>query len=442
MATSISQFFVMSPRGDKVIAKDFRYDIISGSEEIFFRKCRLEFLGDPPPCFNSNGINFIHIRKNQLFFVVTTRRNGSISLICECLYRISNLFKDYTGDLTEDSLRKNFLLVYEILDEVFDFGQIQNTSSKDLKYYTFNEPIEIEKESISLIRNTLNNLKITTDKTVIESDAAKKPVQTTKYKKNEIFVDVLERINLIFDDEGNTLYCEIVGSIIMRSFLTGKPIIRMGLNEDLIIGKKNKSYEISIDSINFNSIVDTHAFEKMKILSFLPPDGEFTVLNYRVVSNYNKPFKVFPFIEKQGKYKAELIVKVRAELSKDKYGSNILIKIPLMQTTNSILVEFGEESSDNFYEWKASEKTILWGIKRLDGQTEKTIRIRFASDFEIPDENAKKLMGPISLKFELPMHNMSGLCIRFLKFEERNENYSPKRWIRYITQGTNYIQRL
>ena len=84
-------------------------------------------------------------------------------------------------------------------------------------------------------------MKLTTDKTVIESDAAKKPVQTTKYKKNEIFVDVLERINLIFDDEGNTLYCEIIGSIIMRSFLTGNPIIRMGLNEDLIIGKSKKN---------------------------------------------------------------------------------------------------------------------------------------------------------------------------------------------------------
>jgi AP-4 complex subunit mu-1 len=73
-------------------------------------------------------------------------------LICESLNRISILFKDYTGDLTEESLRKNFILVYELLDEIFDYGfhfccflnfrNLQNTSSRELKYFTFNEPIE------------------------------------------------------------------------------------------------------------------------------------------------------------------------------------------------------------------------------------------------------------------------------------------------------------
>jgi AP-4 complex subunit mu-1 len=80
-------------------------------------------------------------------------------------------------------------------------------------------------------------LNITRDKTFIDSDAAKRPVQTSKYKKNELFVDILERINCSIDPDGKTEYCEIVGSIIMRSFLTGKPIVRLGLNEDLIIGK-------------------------------------------------------------------------------------------------------------------------------------------------------------------------------------------------------------
>jgi AP-4 complex subunit mu-1 len=56
--------------------------------------------------------------------------------------------------------------------------------------------------------------------------------------------------------------------------------------------------------------MDTQAFEKFRTLSFFPPDGEFNVLNYRVISNYNKPFTLFCFVEKQGKYKGELIVKV------------------------------------------------------------------------------------------------------------------------------------
>jgi hypothetical protein len=55
---------------------------------------------------------------------------------------------------------------------------------------------------------------------------------------------------------------------------------------------------------------------------------------------------------------------------KEKYGSNILIKIPLMRSTNSILVEFGEESSNNFYEWKPQERSneILINIKLFCGE--------------------------------------------------------------------------
>jgi len=53
-----------------------------------------------------------------LLFVATTRVNVSPSLVLELLQRIARVIKDYLGILNEDSLRKNFVLVYELLDEV------------------------------------------------------------------------------------------------------------------------------------------------------------------------------------------------------------------------------------------------------------------------------------------------------------------------------------
>ena len=44
--------------------------------------------------------------------------NVSPSLLLELLQRIARVTKDYLGVLNEDSLRKNFILVYELLDEV------------------------------------------------------------------------------------------------------------------------------------------------------------------------------------------------------------------------------------------------------------------------------------------------------------------------------------
>ena len=34
----ISQFFVLSPRGDTIISKDYRGDVVMGGTDIFFRK--------------------------------------------------------------------------------------------------------------------------------------------------------------------------------------------------------------------------------------------------------------------------------------------------------------------------------------------------------------------------------------------------------------------
>lgn len=53
-----------------------------------------------------------------MFFVATTRVNVSPSLVLELLQRIARVIKDYLGILNEESLRKNFVLVYELLDEV------------------------------------------------------------------------------------------------------------------------------------------------------------------------------------------------------------------------------------------------------------------------------------------------------------------------------------
>lgn len=65
-----------------------------------------------------DGVNYFHVKVAGLLFVATTRVNVSPSLVLELLQRIARVVKDYLGILNEESLRKNFVLVYELLDEV------------------------------------------------------------------------------------------------------------------------------------------------------------------------------------------------------------------------------------------------------------------------------------------------------------------------------------
>ena len=75
--------------------------------------------------------------------VGTTRFDGSPAFLLELINRISTVIKDFCGILTEESIRKNFILIYEILDEIIDFGNPQLTSTEVIKPHIVNEPIKM-----------------------------------------------------------------------------------------------------------------------------------------------------------------------------------------------------------------------------------------------------------------------------------------------------------
>ena len=49
------------------------------------------------------------------------------------------MFTEYFKELEEESIRDNFVIIYELLDEMMDFGYPQTTESKILQelVYTF-----------------------------------------------------------------------------------------------------------------------------------------------------------------------------------------------------------------------------------------------------------------------------------------------------------------
>lgn len=118
----ISQIFILSSRGDTIINRDFRSDLIKNTPELFFRQVKLS-KGDCEPIFNIEGINFAYLNVASLYIVATTRFNNSPSFILELLYRIVVVIRDFCGTISEEVVRKNFVLVYEILGTCFVYGR-------------------------------------------------------------------------------------------------------------------------------------------------------------------------------------------------------------------------------------------------------------------------------------------------------------------------------
>ena len=48
------------------------------------------------------------------------------------------------------------------------------------------------------------------------------------HKKNEIFLDIVEKLNLLVASNGTVLRSEIIGAVKMKSFLSGMPELKLG----------------------------------------------------------------------------------------------------------------------------------------------------------------------------------------------------------------------
>lgn len=352
---------------------------------------------------------------------------------------MAKVFKDYCGLLTEEAIRKNFVLVYELLEEMMDFGYPQMTSTEMLKSCVHNEAVMVASPSLSttLMSNINNRTK--------PSGAANIPITMKTARggnqKNEIYVDIVERLTVLFNASGYVLNSSIDGSILMKSFLSGNPELRLALNEDLVIGKGSAYGSVVLDDCNFHECVHLDEFESSRTLHFLPPDGEFALLNYRVTTDFRVPFKIFPMIEEPGPYKLDIALVIRAEIPEGNYGSNIIVRMPVPRSTVNATADINGELPGSHAEFMAQEKKLVWNIRKLNGGSEVVLRAKLTLD-QLVTAAHKKEVGPVSMAFEIPMYNVSNLQVRYLRISETHKSYNPYRWVRYITQSSSYVCRL
>jgi AP-1 complex subunit mu len=102
-------------------------------------------------------------------------------MVLSFLYKCVRVFCEYFKELEEESIRDNFVIVYELLDELMDFGFPQSTDSKILQEYITQEGHKLEE---------VRPPPALTQTVSWRSDGL-------KYRKNEVFLDVIESVNLL-----------------------------------------------------------------------------------------------------------------------------------------------------------------------------------------------------------------------------------------------------
>lgn len=106
-----------------------------------------------------------------------------------------------------------------------------------------------------------------------------------RYRKNEVFLDVVESLNLLVSSNGNVLRSEILGAIKMKCYLSGMPELRLGLNDKAMFettGRATRGKAVEMEDVKFHQCVRLSRFENDRTISFIPPDGEFELMSYRL----------------------------------------------------------------------------------------------------------------------------------------------------------------
>ena len=106
-----------------------------------------------------------------------------------------------------------------------------------------------------------------------------------RYRKNEVFLDVIESLNLLVSSTGNVLRSEILGAVKLKCYLSGMPELRLGLNDKVMFettGRATRGKAVEMEDVKFHQCVRLSRFENDRTISFIPPDGEFELMSYRL----------------------------------------------------------------------------------------------------------------------------------------------------------------
>ena len=327
--------------------------------------------------------------------------------------------------------------------EILDFGYPQNSDVGILKTYITQQGVKSQtKEETAQITNQVTG----------QIGWRREGI---KYRRNELFLDVLEYVNLLMSPQGQVLSAHVAGKIVMKSYLSGMPECKFGINDKLTIDTKgNKGgasggaeggitgntsggkSSIAIDDIQFHQCVKLSKFESDHSISFIPPDGEFELMKYRTTKDINLPFRVIPLVKETGKGKMEVKVIVKSNFKSTLIGQKIEVKIPTPPNTCGVQLICIKGKA----KYKASDNAIVWKIKRMGGMKESQL----SAEIELMSNEKKKWTSPpISMSFEVPFAP-SGFKVRYLKVFEPKLNYSDNetiKWVRYIGRSGLYETR-
>jgi len=488
----IQSLFLLSPVGEVLIERHFRGVVTSRSvTDYFWEQASVSinhhggvsattslllnehhYDSVPPvmevPESDQGTLYLISILRDGLSYLAVCPAEVSPLLVLEFLHRVHNIFMDYFGSPADESaIKDNFSTVYQLLEEMVDYGWPLTTEPNALK---------------AMIRPpTVMSKLLQTTSTIVSEELPSGTVSNmpwraagVHYSQNEIYMDIMEEVDAIVSSTGAIVSSDVSGSIQCQSHLSGIP--------DLLLTFKEPEL---IDDCSFHPCVRYSLFEKDQVVSFVPPDGNFELMRYRIRPEQNRHFSPplychsqWSFSSSNNSSSSNSNIKLASDsdenapktmsgrivlncgvttlssliFSASRKGplqvEEVAITIPFPKQTRStkgfqvsmgnvIFDEAGKVARWNLGKMDASKKASLTCNFTIATNTTKSSSTGSSSRGDDKTATTSEVERPsppnLSLSWKVPLASVSGLSVSGLSI--RGENYRPYKGVRNITKS-------
>ncbi|KAJ9510835.1 hypothetical protein QJQ45_027757 [Haematococcus lacustris] len=462
-------------RGDILLERVFRADVDRTIAELF----RTQILNNrdaaalQAPVRTLGSCTYMFLRHADIYILCLSRNNCNVMLGFQFMTSLATLFKSYfQGELNEANIRNNFVLMYELLDEAMDHGYPQLTDPTVLKSLITQKGWLSELGELGDLLGKKKKEEPASNATLQVTGAVSWRREGIKHKKNMLFLDLVEQVNVLVGSNGlgfqssglvglllfssssqgwglfkieltllvrnsstvttlltpcTVLRSDVVGKILIKSLLSDMPELRLGLND-------------AAEDATFHQCVNLGTFESQKVITFVPPDGEFELMRYRCQENIQLPFKVLPVVTDIGRTRMECNITVKSTFSSKLAAGSVVILVPVPENTSkaAILVTIGKAKYD------ATKKALVWKVRSFPGEAEHSLRAEVTLLATTRTEKKPWTRPPVTMQFQVPMFNASGLRVAYLQINERKlgSAYKVEKWVRKLVKSGDYLTRV
>lgn len=135
----------------------------------------------------------------------------------------------------------------------------------------------------------------------------------------------------------------------------------------------SRGKSIEMEDVKFHQCVRLSRFENDRTISFIPPDGEFELMSYRLSTQVKPLIWAEAVVERHEGSRIEFLVKCKAQFKRRSTANNVEIYVPVPDDADS--PKFRAATGSVHY---APEKSaMVWKIKQLGGGREFLMRAHF-----------------------------------------------------------------